>query len=55
MKKFVSKKSMKSLSLALSLSLVMSSSQIINIFGSEQTQIVIDHTNDMHVICTKLS
>ena len=48
MKKFVSKKSMKSLSLALSLSLVMSSSQIINIFGSEQDSIVIYHTNDMH-------
>lgn len=48
MKKFVSKKSMKSLSLALSLSLVMSSSQTINIFGSEQDSIVIYHTNDMH-------
>ncbi len=48
MKKFVNKKSIKGLSLALSLSLAMSYSPLVNVFGAEQDSIIIYHTNDMH-------
>ncbi|WP_317367563.1 5'-nucleotidase C-terminal domain-containing protein [uncultured Tyzzerella sp.] len=48
MKKFVNKKSIKGLSLALSLALAMSYSPLVNVFGAEQDSIIIYHTNDMH-------
>ncbi|WP_250278127.1 bifunctional metallophosphatase/5'-nucleotidase [[Clostridium] colinum] len=48
MKRFVNKKSLKSLSLALSLSLAMSSLPIFNVFGEEEKSVIIYHTNDMH-------
>lgn len=49
MKRFINRKSIKSLSVALSLTLTMSSFQIINVFATEnEDSIVIYHTNDMH-------
>lgn len=49
MKRFVNKKSIKSLSIALSLTMAISSFQIVNVFAAEtEDSIVIYHTNDMH-------
>ena len=48
MKRFVNKKSIKSFSLALSLTLCVSSYPYTNVFGASKDAIVIYHTNDMH-------
>lgn len=48
MKRFVNRKSARNLSLAMSLTLAMSSCPVANVFGAEQDNIVIYHTNDMH-------
>ena len=48
MKRFVNKKSIKSFSLALSLTLCVSSYPYTNVFGASKDDIVIYHTNDMH-------
>ena len=49
MKRFVNRKSVKTLSVALSLTMAMSSFPAVNIFATENSDsIVIYHTNDMH-------
>ena len=55
MKKLLNKKYVKGLSLALALSLAMSSFPSFNVLGQEQDSVIIYHTNDMHGSVEKLA